>query len=62
MEESSDTLREKTDLELVAMIFDLSTQLDQIGQEQNRRIALAGREDRLAADAEVSEGGPALSR
>jgi len=57
-----DSLREKTDAELVAMIIDLSALLDQVGREQSRRVASSARETRLAEDAEVSEGGPAFDR
>jgi hypothetical protein len=52
-----DSLLEKTDAELTAMIHELALQIDRIGQEQTRRIALAARQDEASREAEESEGG-----
>ena len=52
-----DSLLEKTDAELIAMMRELALQIDRIGQEQTRRIALAARQDEAAREAEENEGG-----
>jgi hypothetical protein len=52
-----DSLLGKTDAELIAMIRELALQIDRIGREQTRRIALAVRQDEAAREAEVNEGG-----
>jgi hypothetical protein len=52
-----DSLLGNTDAELIALIRELALQIDRIGREQARRIALAAREDESAREAEVNEGG-----
>jgi hypothetical protein len=54
MNTTPDSLREKTDIELVEMIRQLAQRMHTIGQEQKRRIEMASH---AARDAEESEGG-----
>jgi hypothetical protein len=49
--------REKTDLELIAMVRELALQIERIGDEQRRRTGLTNRENRAARNAEENEGG-----
>ena len=57
MNNTANSLREKTDLELIAMARELAVQIDRILQEQARRSALATRQSRAAEDAQENEGG-----
>ena len=47
-----DSVLEKTDAELIAMMRELALQIDRIGQEQTRRIAFTARQDEAAREAE----------
>jgi NADPH-dependent glutamate synthase beta subunit-like oxidoreductase len=62
MDVTPETLRNKTDAELIAMVQELAIQLDLIGKEQGRRIASDRHQKNTAQDAEENEGGlsPAL--
>jgi hypothetical protein len=57
MNNTANSLRDKTDLELIAMARELAVRIDRIMQEQVRRSALATRQSRAAEDAEENEGG-----
>jgi hypothetical protein len=57
MKITPEMLRNLTDDELITLMRGLVVQIDLIGQEQARRIALASRERHTAQDAEENEGG-----
>ena len=54
MSDTPKDLREKTDAELIAMLRELSIQIDNIGKEQARRT---GSENQAVRDDEANEGG-----
>jgi hypothetical protein len=58
MSNDTNSLRDKTDAELIAMVRELAMQIDRIGEEQKRRTALTDRETLAARNAEENEGGP----
>jgi hypothetical protein len=57
MSNATNSLRDKTDAELVAMVRELAMQIDRIAEEQTRRTALTDRETLAARNAEENEGG-----
>lgn len=62
MDSTAAQLHEKTDAELIAMVKEIAVQLDLIGQEQTRRIAMQRRQDNAAKDSQENEGGPSSRR
>ena len=57
MSNDTDSLRDKTDAELIAIVRELAMQIDRIGEEQKRRTALRNRETLAARNAQENEGG-----
>jgi hypothetical protein len=63
MKTYNEILRDKSDTQLIAIAHGLAAQLDLVGNEQTRRIALLARENHAAQDIQENEGGlsPAAS-